>query len=124
MQAQPSDPNDLPTRELNAEDAGSKIWNQLLESTLVQRARSLSTVEWSLLCEVARKFDGGQSTLEEFVVELVETFLSNRFPATVSTAEYLKQMSRSIGQTLCSDPLSRQRLVDFHQHLRGMNCGI
>ena len=123
MQAQPSDPNGLPTQEQNAEDANSKIWNQLLESTLVQRARSLSKVEWSQLFEVAREFDGGQSTLEEFVIEMVETFLSIRFPATVTTSAYLKQMSRSIGQTLCSDPLSRQRLVDFHQHLRGMNCG-
>lgn len=123
MQPQPSDSNDLPTHELNSEDANSKIWNQLLESTLVQRARSLSQYEWSKLCEVAKEFDGGQSTLEEFVIALVGTFLSIRFPATVTTGQYLQQMSRSIGQTLCSDPLSRQRLVDFHQHLCGMNCG-
>ncbi len=123
MQEQPAKSIELQMNELNSGSANSKIWNQLLESTLVQRARSLSKLELSKLCEVAKEFDGGQSTLEEFVVALVETFLAIRFPATVTISVCLKQMSRSIGHSLCSDPLSRQRLVDFHQHLRGMNCG-
>ncbi len=99
------------------------VWTELLESTLKNRDRSLTSSEWSRLGEVARQYAGGDA-FENFVVELVETLLRMRFPAFAQTKSDVCAMSRRIGQTLCSDPSSRQRLAEFHRQLCGNDCGI
>ena len=123
MQAQSSDSNGSTTPEITTQEAGSKILNQMLESTLEHRSRSLTNDEWTQLQKVAREFESSPHTFEEFVIALVSAFLLNRFPATVSNMEYLKQVSLSIAQSFCGDPLSRQRLLEFQQQLRGIDCG-
>ena len=79
----------------------------------------LSEQEWRRLSQVASHCQNSAATFEEFVVALVREFLLNRFPTKSLQQNVLEQMSLRIGQTLCGDPFSKQRLMDLRQNLRG-----
>jgi len=119
MQDQTPDSKGSVTRELTSEEASSKVLSELLEATLSQRQRSLSEQEWSTLKGVVASFESNSTAFEDLVVALVEAFLRHRLSETVNSIASLKQMSKSIAQTLCSDPSSRQRLMVFQQQLIG-----
>ncbi len=103
--------------------AKTDVWNELLESTLANRERSLSSAEWERLSEIARQYNGQSDAFEEFVIAIVESLLYNRFPTLVRATNDIRAMSRRIGQTLCSDPHSRSKLVEFQRQLCGNHCG-
>lgn len=119
MQDQTPDSKGSITRELTPEEASSKVLSELLEATLSQRQRSLSEQEWDGLRTIVSQFERSPTEFEDLVVALVEAFLLNRLSATIKSVDSLKQMSRSIARTLCSDPASRQRLMVFQQQLSG-----
>ncbi len=119
MQDQTPDSKRSITRELTPEETSSKVLSELLEATLSQRQRSLSEQEWDGLRSIVAQFESSPTEFEDLVVALVEAFLLNRLSATVKSVDSLKQMSRSIARTLCSDPTSRQRLMVFQQQLSG-----
>ena len=119
MQDQMPDSKGSLTRELTSEETSSKVLSELLEATLSQRQRSLSEQEWSTLRSIVATFESSPTAFEDLVVALVEAFLKHRLSATVNSLDSLKQMSKSIARTLCSDPTSRQRLMDFQQQLSG-----
>ncbi len=81
----------------------------------------LSEQEWQRLTEVARRCRSTGTTFEEFVVALVREFLSTRIADAATKSVVLDQMSLRIGQTLCGDPFSKQRLMDLRQTLQGMH---
>jgi hypothetical protein len=119
MQDQVPDSKGSVTRELTSEEASSKVLSELLEATLSQRQRSLGEHEWASLKAVVSQFENSPTAFEDMVVALVEAFLRDRLSATVKSMDSLTQMSRSIARTLCSDPISRQRLIVFKQQLSG-----
>lgn len=119
MQDQTPDSKGSITRELTPEEMSSKVLSDLLESTLSQRQRALSEQEWSTLRTIASTHESSPTSFEDMVVAMVEAFLRHRLSATVGSADSLKQMSRSVARTLCSDPTSRQRLMVFQQQLSG-----
>jgi hypothetical protein len=99
--------------------SGTKLLDELLESTLAQRGRTLSDSEWQLLRQVAARSDSSDIDFLELSTRIIEAFLLQRFPKTLNDTTGVHRMSQSISQTLCGDPSSRQRLVEFLQHLRG-----
>jgi hypothetical protein len=117
MQEQTPEANGSVTRDLTPEQASSKVLSELLEATLSQRERSLSDHEWASLKSIVRQFEKSPLAFEDLVVALVEAFLRNRLSATVKSLDSITNMSRSIARTLCSDPVSRQRLMVFQQQL-------
>lgn len=54
--------------------------------------------------------------LAEFATRLVDIYLREQFAASLAAAS-VERMSRTIGQTLCGDPTSRQRLIDLQRQL-------
>jgi len=119
MQEQTPDADGSITRDLTPEQASSKVLSELLEATLSQGERSLSDHEWASLKSIVRQFEKSPLAFEDLVVALVEAFLRNRLSTTVKSLDSITNMSRSIGRTLCSDPVSRQRLMVFQQQLIG-----
>jgi len=123
MQEPSSDRNSTSFNELEAEEASSRILNELLGATLSREKRVLSQEDWGRLQDATRKLDVPEASLDEFVVMLVESFLVGRFPKEFVSSGALSSMSSSLGQTLCSDPASRKRLAQFRQQIREMNRG-
>ncbi len=123
MEPQRSTPSDSNGQHQDQEPASSKLIDELLESTLSQRGKSLSGDEWELLHNVTIKSDESQMEFAESTTRIIEAFLYKRFPKTLANQKNLRRMSESIAQTLCGDPTSRQRVVEFLQHLRAANSG-
>ena len=121
MEPQRSTPSDSNAQD--QEPASSTLLDELLESTLSQRGKTLSREEWELLRSVTIKSDENQVEFTESTTRIIEAFLHTRFPKTLANQKNLRRMSESIAQTLCGDPTSRQRLVEFLQHLRAANTG-
>lgn len=109
------------TKVLSAEETNSGLLDQLLESSFSQKKRALSEQEWSDLREIVKRAESKPMPFEELVVALVESLLLNRLTTTIKTKDALHSMSNTIARTLCSDPTSRQRLVEFQKQLSGMS---
>jgi hypothetical protein len=118
-----SSPNITNEIQREHEPTSSKLLDELLESTLSQRGKSLSDDEWELLRSVLIKSDLSQVEFLEASTRVIEAFLFKRFPKTLANQNNLRRMSENIAQTLSGDPTSRQRLVEFLQHLRASNTG-
>ena len=116
-------PSDSNPNHQDQEPASSKLLDELLESTLSQRGKSLSGEEWELLRNVTIESDKSQIEFTESTTRIIEAFLFKRFPKTLANQKNLRRMSEGIAQTLCGDPTSRQRLAEFLQHLRATNSG-
>lgn len=125
MEQKPSTHNtsDLNSKIQEPEPIGSKLLYELLESTLSQRGRSLSSKEWELLREVTKESDDRRAEFHECMTRIIEAFLFQRFPKTLSNQTNLRRMSENIAKTLCGDPTSRQRLGEFLEHLRVTQSG-
>ena len=108
------------TKVLSSDETSSSLLDQLLESSFSQKKRALSEQEWSNLREIV-KAESNTMPFEELVVALVESFLLNRLTTTIKTKDALHSMSQSIARTLCSDPTSRQRIVEFQKQLNGIS---
>ncbi len=109
------------SRVLSSEETSSKLLSQLLESTLSQKKRALSEQEWISLREVVTGSKNGPMPFEELVVAMVKAFLINRLGPTFRTGDALHSMCTTIARTLCSDPASRQRMVEFQEQLNGIS---
>lgn len=89
---------------------------QWLEATLTEHKPGLSEKEWQVMRAVVANC--ATQALGECVEQLVDSFLTLRFP-TIGTDDGARQrMSARIAQTLCSDPTARQRLSEFQQLLQ------
>ena len=114
-------PDGSVVKVLSSEETSSSLLDQLLESSFSQKKRVLSEQEWSNLREIVKGAESKPMPFEELVVALVESFLLNRLTTTIKTKDALHSMSRTIARTLCSDPTSRQRLVEFQKQLIGIS---
>ena len=103
---------------LSSEETSSSLLDQLLQSSFSQKKRTLSEEEWSALREIVKGAESKPMPFEELVVALVESFFLKRF---IKTKEALHSMSKTIARTLCSDPTSRLRLVEFQKQLNGIS---
>lgn len=54
--------------------------------------------------------------LSEFATRLVDIYLREQFATSLATAS-VERMSHTIGETLCGDPTSRQRLIELQRQL-------
>ena len=109
------------SRVLTTEETSSKLLSQLLESTLSQKKTALSEQEWTSLRKIVSGSKSTPMPFEELVVAMVEAFLLNRLGPTFKTTDELHSMSETIARTLCSDPSSRQRMVEFQEQLNGIS---
>lgn len=109
------------TKVLSSVETSSSLLDQLLESSFSQKKRALSEQEWSTLREIVKGAESKPMSFEELVVALIESFLLNRLTTTVKTKDALHSMSKTIARTLCSDPMSRQRLLEFQKQLNGIS---
>ena len=121
MQSDVPNPDGSITKVLNSEETSSSLLDQLLEASFSQKKRALSEQEWSNLREIVKRTESKPMPFEELVVALVESLLLNRLTTTIKTKDALHSMSKTIARTLCSDPTSRQRLVEFQKQLSGMS---
>ncbi|MDZ4850392.1 MAG: hypothetical protein SGI77_13990 [Pirellulaceae bacterium] len=123
MEPQQSSQSETNSQSYEEAPSRSKLLDELLESTLSQRGKSLLGEEWELLREIANKADQDGVNFVEIATQIIEAFLFQRFPKTLSNQASLHRMSENIAQTLCEDPTSKQRLTEFVQHLRNPNRG-
>ena len=120
-------PENIPNQDgsiskvLTTEETSSKLLSQLLESTLLQKKRALSEKEWISLREIVNGSKSPPMSFEELVIAMVEAFLLNRLGPTFKTGDALHSISKTIARTLCSDPASRQRMVEFQEQLNGIS---
>jgi len=89
----------------------------VLEATLAQGKRPVSPEEWQRMRQVAMRCQELGNSFQEFVIELVGEFLRGRMPPDVLGVSSLNRMSQVIGGTLCSDPASKKRLLEFQRQL-------
>ncbi len=109
------------TKVLSSDETNSSLLDQLLESSFSQKKRTLNEQEWSNLREIVKRAESKTMPFEELVVALVESFLLNRLTTSIKTKDALQSLSQSIARALCSDPTSRQRLVEFQKQLNGIS---
>ena len=109
------------SKVLSSEETNSNLLDQLLESSFSQKKRVMSEQEWSTLREIVKGAESKPMPFEELVVLLVESFLLNRLTTTIKTKDELHSMSKTIARTLCSDPTSRKRLLEFQKQLNGIS---
>jgi hypothetical protein len=98
-------------------DEAKDALTPVLEATLLQGKRPVSPEEWRCLRQIAARHPSQGRSFEEFAIELVAEFLRGRLPASVVEGETFERMSRAIGGTLCSDPVSKQRLIELQKQL-------
>ncbi|MEQ1826799.1 MAG: hypothetical protein ABL921_12670 [Pirellula sp.] len=91
----------------------------ILEARLENEKDLINDQELERLHRVARESESKGLAFDAFVVELVRELLQNRLPSAVVSALSIPHMSEMIGSTLCSDPVSRQRLLELQQQLLG-----
>ncbi len=99
--------------ELYREDALSP----LLEASLGRSNHKITPTEWASYVKVARAVKDRGESFQEFVVCLVAHHLAIYLPKKTQDSVSLKKMSEAIGQTLCSDPGSREKLLAFQEQL-------
>jgi hypothetical protein len=99
--------------ELYLEDALSPI----LEASLGRSKRSLTPSELASYVKVARTIKDRGESFQEFVIQLVACHLSIYLPSKTQGSVSLRKMSETIGQTLCNDPGSREKLLALQEQL-------
>lgn len=105
--------------EKSSEQTASKLLSQLLEGALAHKKRALSHDEWAALRAVTQRFEGSLDPFEEVATALVEALLSTRWKNSLNSPDTISRLSSTIARTLCSDPMARQRLLEFQQLLNG-----
>lgn len=112
------DRNDENPREIFAENAAEfDAIKPLVASAFSKGKRSLSDAEWILLQTIARKNQSENLGFQAFVAGMVVGLLSLRLPNGFESHHSLDKMANTISQTLCADPVSKQRLLEFQQQL-------
>lgn len=95
----------------------SELLQKMLEATLMQDQSQLSAEEWSSLRATAIEAHATDLGLTEFVEALVENLLTLRFAKLKQDEINTQRLCHQIAVTLSGDPYTRQRLVEFQQHL-------
>ena len=102
-----------PDGHSRATDEALRHW---LEATLTEHKPGLSDSEWRVMRTVVANC--ATQALGECAEQLVDSFLTLRFPSVTERDGARQRMSARIAQTLCSDPTARQRLSEFQQLLQ------
>lgn len=108
---------DAPSKEDRSPDRG--LLEEVVRRTLADSA-GLPEVDVALvscLREVATRHRGQAMVLDPVVFELVEAVLRRQFDADGRWADTWRALSRQIGETLFDDPVCRDRLQRFWDHL-------
>lgn len=100
--------------DANSNPSSAHALREWIESALADKKVGLSEQEWQILHSAASHSSG---QLVDFAVAIVDSLLGLRFPTLQQDETLRRKMTERIAQTLCSDPTSRQRLIEFQQNL-------
>lgn len=97
-------------------DASNPL-DAVLEATLSQGRRSINPEEWDRLRHVTALAQQSGEPMDRWCVSMVRALLEMRMPDAVMKTKSLDHMSLVIASTLCSDPASKQRLIELQNQL-------
>jgi hypothetical protein len=91
--------------------------DSVLEATLSQGRRTIKPEEWDRLRQVLVEAQDKGEPMDRWSCSLVRALLEMRLPDAVLKTKSLEHMSQMIASTLCSDPTSKQKLMELHTQL-------
>jgi hypothetical protein len=100
-------------------DDASSALDSVLEATLTHGHRTIKPEEWDRLRRVVLAAQQSNAPIDQWCPALVRELLEMRLPQPVRETKSLDHMSRMIASTLCSDPASKQRLIELQSQLLG-----
>jgi hypothetical protein len=108
------------SREFESTEASqtsrSDAVDSILQASLSRTGERVNSSDWKPMRDVAIDCHNRGATLLEFAIDLVRCLINVRMPAG-TTAATIAKMSETIGTTLCSDPVSRERLTKLQHEL-------
>jgi len=91
--------------------------DSVLEATMSQGRGAIKPEEWDRLRAILVEAQQSDESMDRWSVSIVRALLEMRMPEAVLKNKSLDHMSLVIASTLCSDPASKQRLIDLQTQL-------
>lgn len=95
----------------------SSALDSVLEATMSQGRGTIKPEEWDRLRAILDAARQAGEPMDRWSVSIIRALLEMRMPEAVLKTKSLEHMSLVIASTLCSDPASKQRLIELQTQL-------